>query len=280
MKIKIIVPTFERLDMTKNFIKYFCQTGQSVRYDVEIIVVDDSLSKKTSKYFLGNDKVTILDGTGNLWWGGCINEGIKYLSTLSLNDDDIVIFANNDVVIDYPDFCLLVNTVYESEDRLILHPKTFNEEGDFVSSGAKVLTWFPYLTTHKINAEKDFTKIDLGTARFLVMKYKEVVINKGISINLPQYQGDNDFTLRAKKNGAAVFIDNRTSCHLDDSVTGLKNSKILSVNDLLDSFMNIKSANNIKYRYRLLRNHFNVLFSMVILASMTLNVFIKFFIRK
>ena len=83
-----------------------------------------------------------------IWWVGCINLGIeKLFNNYSINDRDIIIFANNDIQIDKKSFNVLLSEIHR-EKLQIVHPRTFDQENKEVSSGAKIFSFFPYMTKH------------------------------------------------------------------------------------------------------------------------------------
>ena len=162
-----------------------------------------------------------------------------------------------------------------------MHPRTYNQNGIEVSSGAKILSLFPYITSHPKKLIKEKELIDMGTARFLMMG--GIVLNKVGHINkdLLQYGGDNDFTLSAKRlHNINSYILRDAKCMLEDSLTGIKNHNIENILELFKSFFSIKSPNNIKYRYILFEKFFGNVISFFITLSLSLNTIVKFIVRK
>lgn len=270
-----IVPTFGRIELTKRLVNSL----NSFSIYIKIIIIDDELKYETFFKFNNNENVKCLKGTGDLWWGGAINLGISYLESLSINDDDIVVFANNDMNITEKNLQVLIDEITLNKNQII-HPRTFNDDGDEISSGAIIKSWIPYITTHPISFDKAKIEIDLGTARCLVMTFNTLQKVGRVSDNLPQYQGDNDFTLRAKEKGIKTYILRDCMCNVYDKDTGLKNKRIPSLKKLWQSFFSIRSSNNLKYRFNFVHNHKNILFSFLVVSSMTINTVVRYFISK
>jgi len=274
----IIVPTFARIEETKIFIK---SINNVVEKEYLIILIDDHPKKITEKQFKDTKNIKVLAPLNELWWVGSINLGIKTLfDKYDLKDEDIVIFANNDMQIDKNSFDILMNELNKNKNQIV-HPRTFDQDNREVSSGTKILSYFPYITVHPKNFKENKVQIDMGTARFLCMKIDILKKVGFINKNLVQYLGDNDFTLKAKKiHDINTYILKESKCLLDDTQTGSKNTNIKSLEELWSSFFSIKSPNNIKYRYVFFANYFNPIFSFFITSSMTINSIIKFFIGK
>ncbi len=276
--IYIIIPTYGRLEETKLFLR---SISNSIDNNYLILIIDDHPEKITYKNITQNKKIRIVVSEKELWWVGSINLGIQILNEeYNLQDADIVIFANNDVQIEKQSFDLLCHELQKDSNQIV-HPRTFDQDDYEVSSGTKILSFFPYITHHPKNFKEEKKLIDMGTARFLMMSTNTFKKVGCINQELIQYLGDNDFTLSAKKyHNINTYILRDSVCKLDDTQTGIKNNNIQNIKELYKSFFSIKSSNNIKYRYRFFKKFFNPTFAFCIVISMSTNVFIKYIIRK
>lgn len=276
--IYILVPTFARVEETKKFLS---SIQESIEKEYLVLIIDDHPDKVTKKSIEQNEKVKVLPSEKEIWWVGSINLGIQTLfEQYGLKDDDIVVFANNDVQIDKKSFELLHGEIKKDKNQIV-HPRTFDQDGIEVSSGTKIISFFPYITKHPKNFKEEKKLIDMGTARFLMMS-GEVLKKVGyINQELIQYLGDNDFTLSAKRfYNIDTYILRDAICRLNDIQTGIKNTNMQNVNELYKSLFSIKSPNNIKYKYKFFKKFFGRVGAFFIVISMTLNVFVKYMIRK
>ena len=276
--IYIIVPTFSKVEQTKKLIN---SIKKSIENEYLILLIDDHPKNLTFNAIDQNSCVKVLISEKELWWVGSINLGIKTLfDNYNLEIEDIVVFANNDVEIDKSSFEILQGEI-ESNKNQMVHPRTFDQDGIEVSSGAKILTFFPYITSHPKNLRKEKEIIDMGTARFLMLSGAVLSQVGYINKDLIQYGGDNDFTLSAKRfHNINTYIIKDASCRLDDIETGIKNQNIMTISDLYKSFFSIKSPNNFNYRYILFKKFFGNTIAFFITISMTLNTVLKFIVRK
>ncbi len=275
--IYIVVPTFARVEETK---KLLTSIQGSIKKDYLVLLIDDHPENVTFNAIEKNKYVKVFPSERELWWVGSVNLGIKLLfDKYDLKDQDFVVFANNDVQIEKSCFDILEQEL-QNNSNIIVHPRTFDQDEVEVSSGAKILTLFPYLTRHPKDFKKHKEIIDMGTARFLMMRGS--VLNKVGYINqdLVQYGGDNDFTLSAKRfHGIYTYIVRDAICRLDDTQTGVKNHNIPTIKELYRSFSSIKSPNNIEYRYILFKKFFGKVGAFFITGSLSLNTIIKFMIK-
>tara|TARA_Y100001970_G_scaffold219290_1_gene269047 strand:- start:3445 stop:4287 length:843 start_codon:yes stop_codon:yes gene_type:complete len=276
--IYILVPTFARVEQTKKFLQ---SIDSSIDTDYLILIIDDHPEKVSFKNIDQNSKLKIITSEKELWWVGSINLGIKsVINEYHLKDEDIVVFANNDVQMDKKSFNLLHKEIKKNLNQIV-HPRTFDHDGYEVSSGAKILSYFPYITTHPKNFVQKKSLIDMGTARFLMMSGKVLKKVGDINNDLVQYGGDNDFTLSAKRlHKIYSYILKDAKCLLDDTETGIKNHNINNLKNLYLSFFSLKSPNNVKYRFILFKKFFGITAAFFITTSMSLNTIVKFMLRK
>lgn len=276
--IYLIVPTFGRIEDTKNFLS---SIKDSIKKDYLVLLIDDHPHKPTLNYFENQKNVIVLDSEEELWWVGSINLGINFLhNNYNLTSDDVVIFANNDVILEEKCFEILETEITKNKHQIV-HPRTFNQDGYEVSSGSKILSLFPYITWHPTNLTKFNQNIDMGNARFLMMSACVLNKVKNINKNLVQYGGDNDFTLSAKRfHGINTYLIRDAICKLNDTQTGVKNHNMTTFKHLFQSFFILKSPNNIKYRFIFFKKFFGNFGSFFITASLTINTILKFLFKK
>lgn len=276
--IYIIVPTYGRIDDTKKFINCI---NDALNNNFLIILTDDHPEKLTYKNIEETKCIKILDSIGELWWVGSVNLAFNYLlKKKQLIDNDIVIVANNDVTIDKNSIEVLIKAVNQNSNS-IFHPRTFNEDNIEVSSGAKILSLFPYVTKHPKNFKETKKSVDMGTARFLCFSASTLKKVGYITNSLLQYGGDNYFTLVAKKNyNINTYILRDAQCKVDDSNTGIKNMNINSFRGLYNSFFSVRSPNNIKYRYNLFKETYSFYTACFVTFSLTCNTVVKYFLRR
>ena len=255
--IYILVPTYGKVQQTKNFLN---SISKSIKDNYLVILIDDHPQKLTLKNFQQNLKLKIITSNKEIWWVGSINLGIKtLLDDYILENYDTVIFANNDIEIE-PDSFNLLNKELKKNNLQIIHPRTFEQNNIEVSSGTKIISFFPYITIHPKNFINEKQLIDMGNARFLMMGAEVLKKVRYINKNLIQYGGDNDFTLSAKRfHKIHTYLLRDAICKVDNFQTGIKMNNINDFKELYKSFFSIRSPNNVKFRYQLFKKFFGKL---------------------
>ena len=264
----IIVPVHRKVVPTRTFIE--CVRRHLP--DATVIVIDDDAGRSCTRAFRGEHGVIVLPGDGSLWWGGAINRGIDWLAAeVKLKDDDLVILANNDVTFDSP---LVAALLPHLRNRTICHPDVVDTTGRSIGAGRRLVSWIPYVT-RRPDRRRRTCRIDLATARFLCMTWATLCAVGRIHPLLPQYQGDNEFSLRARRMGISTVQVNGIHCTVDESATGAKNTNLIAFGEFLRSLTSIRSANNLLYRYRFAAANVGPVLAVPVVASMTANSLAK-----
>ena len=113
--IYILVPTYARVEETKKFLG---SIQDSIKQEYLVLVIDDHPDKITYKSIEQNEQIKVFPSEREIWWVGSINFGIQTLfEKYNLEDDDIVVFANNDVQIDKDSFELLHDEIKKDKNH-------------------------------------------------------------------------------------------------------------------------------------------------------------------
>lgn len=222
--IYVLIPVFNRLEQTQRCIQSIL--NQSIYSEISIVVVDDNSTDGTVEWLRTEClDVTILSGTGALFWCGAIHYGIEYI--LKKADlGDFVLLVNNDVELGN-------KTVEHLRDYITLNQRTVitgalaidrSDRRTIIKSGSTVKNWCLNITEHVfVGASLDRIKkerpkrVDFITARCLLHPV-EVFWQVGNydAETFIHYGGDDEFSMRVKKYGiethllpsAVVFLDN------------------------------------------------------------------------
>jgi len=255
-KIFIVVPVYNRLDIVRN---YLANIERQTYNNIEVIIVDDNSSDGTPERIrkeYDSLRLKIIETEGDEWWGGSVRIGIDYV-TEHAKDDDCILLMNDDVNFD-PDLCKKFVNAHKDKQNAVLSGIEI-VEGEVKPTGTKMICW-PLAITRRPYAGHEWPSEDLPDSfevDFLGARasFYPISIVKDIgniaSDKLPHYHADGEYSYRAVRNGYNVYVITDIPIYSNPETTGLFNSwtNEYTWEQLLPSFFEFKSINNIKHRW-------------------------------
>jgi GT2 family glycosyltransferase len=200
----IIVPTFNRIDHTQQFVKSHLSNTQTPS---RVIFVDNGSGDGTREYLstLTDTNIhtfTVILNNANKGYGPAMNQG------LAIADAPYVCFANNDIIFTKGWLEEIILTFKEYPDVGLLNPNSNNlnirpKEGESIDSFADLL-------------KKTYTKgsfVDLPFCIGFCMVVKRIVLDNIGGFDeafAPMYFEDSDYSRRVHKAGYRLGIARRS----------------------------------------------------------------------
>lgn len=224
MKIAIVIPAYNRRDITINCLHQITKTNTS-GLDIKTIVVDDGSTDGTVEMI--NDiypNIVILRGNGNLWWGGAINMGTKYALE---EDSDYIMWLNDDLELGEDFLYELYKVAKDNPEALVSSLKLGKNElgkvdiltSGFTASGRLQEMQDPYGgCTYEDGMFSDVLEVDALTGastlipRIVFHKIGLLDIN-----NFPHHWADIEFTRRAALAGFPCLVATKSRIYTDRS---------------------------------------------------------------
>ncbi|NEQ47619.1 MAG: glycosyltransferase family 2 protein [Leptolyngbya sp. SIOISBB] len=201
----ILIPVHNRRETTVACLEKLQTTGDLERF--QIVVIDDGSTDGTGEAIAQNyPQVNVLQGDGNLWWTGAIKKGMKYAYE---RNADFVIWLNDDCEFSEQTITNLVGFCYQNSESVIGCEVRDKQSGLFVSYGGQQKTWkgFRLIQT----SPGQITHCDALCGNIVCIPRKLIdVIGYPNAKALPHYGGDTLYTIKARKSGFSIFVDNRT----------------------------------------------------------------------
>ncbi|WDE95961.1 glycosyltransferase [Lentisphaera profundi] len=209
-KLYVVLPFFNGVS------REFLESLKAQSYEnFQLILVDDGSTDESlslcQEYF--PDSI-LLQGQGNLWWGGSLHQSYKYFQSNSVNDNDLVIFLNNDVELTSDFFAMGVQGL--EPNSLFLAEAYCKKSREKIDAGVHV-DWRQF----SFKQAKEASEINCLSTRGLILKLEDFLAIGGFYPRLlPHYLSDYEFTMRAFTKGYKLKTDEAFRLYSDSSISG------------------------------------------------------------
>ena len=249
--IHVIIPVYNRINLTLRCIESLYK--QKNFYQLNIIIVDDGSKDNTTEII--NKKypnIQILQGTGNLFSAGCFELAISnLLKKCDLND--WILLVSNDSELADDAIIQLVNFANIKKRKILAGAMAISLEDrqTIIRSGSIVWSWFFNIIKHVYDGKKinelcnlKPKKVDFIPGRCLLHPVEMFnVVGNYNPKKFKHYGNDEEFSIRAKKNGFDSYIVPKSLTYV------MRNRDIVKVKLSLQYFLfilfNQKSSVNI-----------------------------------
>lgn len=230
--IYVVTAVHNRYKITEAFVDaLLSQTYQ----DMKLVLVDDGCTDGTADMVKNKmPNAVILQGNGNLWWGGALHMAYQWLKDNTC-DDDIVMFANDDTQFESNYIETAVGLVLKNPTALITGVGCHLETGKQIDGAVH---W-----NFKVGkAEGEVKATDEGncaSTRSLFFTAKTMKDVGGFHPHrLPHYASDYEWTIRAARKGHKILSFEELQYTFDPGTTGDNNLEKLTLKKLFSKRSN------------------------------------------
>ena len=261
MSVFVIIPVHNRRDFTRACLASLREQGFR---DFTIVVVDDGSTDGTSKTLAEEfPAVRVLIGDGTLWWTGAMNVGVGWVMRQA-SDDDAIVTLNNDTL-PPPDYLDRLLAAQASQPGALVGSLLVSAaDRRMIVDGGVRIHW----PTAKYSSDQLAEPLPLRRANHPDLYHVDVLSGCGTIIpvetfrkvgpynerSLRHYGADYEFSRRAQAAGFPLYVDKASILYVHEHETGVHDAvghRDLRV--LLRSFSDIKSANDLRLRWRFAR---------------------------
>jgi len=184
--------------------------------------------------------LTVINGTGNLWWAGSLQRGIDWLKRKPADPNDVILMINDDVQFD-PCFLGKAAKILHARDNILLlacflNEKTSSHMETGIEANLRTLTF-------KVASSRD--RINCLSTRGLFARWKDILrIGNFYPKLLPHYLSDYEYTIRARRKGLSLWTDPTLVLRPDSEQTGLHCFDHKDMRTFVREFFSKKSAAN------------------------------------
>jgi len=240
--IYVLLPVHNRRPVTENFARALARQTYK---DFHLVLIDDGSTDGTAASIetLLPDRVTVLRGTGDWWWGGALDQGWRWLLEREQGNTDIILICNDDV--DLP-----VEFLARGVELLAAKPCSFFVAMARVAPNGPVAeTCFTIdYSRCAITIGKPGDRIDCAPTRGLFIRWSDMKKVGGFRPRLlPHYLADLEWTFRAHRRGLAICRDERLWLTPQHDKTGIRDLSDLSPLERIKQLFSIKFVGNPRY---------------------------------
>jgi GT2 family glycosyltransferase len=239
-KVYILLPVHNRRAITEKFID--CLVVQSYS-NYHLILIDDGSTDSTGEMVRAKIRnLTILRGEGDWWWAGSLQRGIDWLKRNGVEDQDVVVFLNDDVIVEC-DFFKTALRLLDRKAGMLLAQSLNKNTGVAEETGVEV-DWKKLMFKRAVSPDA----INCLPTRGLFMRMAELRrVGEFHPRLLPHYLSDYEFTIRAHRMGVHLMTSSELLISCDAETTGFRDLDGLSMAEFLRRYFSKKSTLNPLY---------------------------------
>ena len=214
----VITAVHNRRVITEKFIDMLLRQTYK---DFQLILIDDGSTDGTADMVQSKmPQAVILQGDGNLWWGGALHKAYLWVKdNAPVLQDDFIMLANDDT--DFPeDYIERAISMLSDKFKVLLTGCGISRQ-----SGKQVDGAIRYDLTGKTpaqNISRFYAEGNCASTRSLFFRIRDFLVIGGFHpVLLPHYGSDYEWTIRAcRKYGYRVVCDETLRYLADETTTG------------------------------------------------------------
>jgi N-acetylglucosaminyl-diphospho-decaprenol L-rhamnosyltransferase len=211
-KVFCVIPVHNRLSCLKDCLAYL----DAQDYEpVHIVVVDDGSTDGTPEYLatLSKKNLTVLEGNGDLWWGGAMRLGMEHVTALA-HPDDYLLMLNDDVKVGTGFVSALVRTSRRHHGAVVGSVQRDQRSGVVLGTGFSID--YRAMKIYTLGERSFDGEVDCLPGRGAL--YPIPVIRKIGLVNsalFSHYFGDIEYSARAKDKGCLLTVSQDANVFTD-----------------------------------------------------------------
>jgi len=213
-KIYILLPVYNRRDITQSFIK--CLRIQTYQ-NYHLVLIDDGSTDGTEEMVRSQiQSLTVIKGTGKWWWAGSLQQGYLWLKSQNISSSDLILIVNDDATFE-DDFLEIGLFLLKNRRKTLLGTECYSQQTNKLIDAGVNLDW----QHKKIEITLQLDKINCLSTKGLFFRHEDFLAIGGFYPHLlSHHAADYEFTTRALRKGMQLIIDPKLKLSLNELTTG------------------------------------------------------------
>jgi GT2 family glycosyltransferase len=237
----IVLPVHNRSAITQRFID--CLAKQ-VYQNYHLVLIDDGCTDDTvTKVQSKVDRLTVIRGVGNWWWGGSLQQGFLWLNSQKRDGSEVVLVINDDTTFS-DDF------LEEGLEILSRFPRSLVAARFYSLQEKRLIDWGVHVDWKRLRFEqvRSGEEIECLSTRGLFVRLIDFIEIGGFFPRLlPHYASDHEFTIRAHRKGFRLVTHPDLMLWGDETTTGISRFEDMPLGDFFRLFFSKRSVQNPLY---------------------------------
>ncbi len=220
----IVTAVHNRKAITEKFVE---QLKAQFYQDIRLVMVDDGSTDGTADMVKAAlPDAVILQGNGNLWWGGALHKAYQWVKQADVNVNDYVMLTNDDVVWDTAYLETALSVLKDKPNTLLTGYGVSIQTGEQVDGAVDFR--FPAVVAERISTPQ--AEANCASTRSLFFRVSDWMKIGGFHpVLLPHYLSDYEWTIRAHKKGFVIYCTDTVRYGVNEATTGYKKPTLRTV---------------------------------------------------
>jgi N-acetylglucosaminyl-diphospho-decaprenol L-rhamnosyltransferase len=238
--IHVVIPTHNRPEC---LVKCLQSLNEQTTAFFTTTVVDTGSDKQTNEILANDDAAVVIHGNGQMWWSAAVNAAISQLME-SFGYEDHILLLNDDVVL-HPEYIEHLKLWIKQYPRDLFGSRV-RFMPDRITGMVKYGSWW----TASRYEDHGWGPPSTISGRGMIVP---VGVFKKIGLfderHLPQAGADEEFAIRASRNGFRIHAPAGIWLELQDNPGHISYNKHYSLQDAREYFFGKKSYSNLTYMF-------------------------------